>query len=129
MALTRLGTNAITALPAIDGSTLTGLAKEIGDGQTWSNETSNRSANTTYTNSTGQAIQIVIGVYFRHTNGNLGGNPTLTIDSTQLNHMWTTASGGTQNEFPFIAIVPAGSTYELEFTDSNASLQRWLELS
>jgi hypothetical protein len=49
----------------------------IGEGQSWSSVIGSRSANTTYTNSTGNPIQIVVQVFFKHLEATLGGNPTL----------------------------------------------------
>jgi len=100
----------------------------IGEGQSWSNVIGSRSANTTYTNSTGKPIEIVIGVFYKHLEG-LGGNPTLNIDGNNMVYVWSTASGGTQNRAPFIAIIPDESTYRINISGTaESAINYWWEL-
>ena len=105
-------------------------ASAIGEGQSWSSVIGSRSANTTYTNSTGKPIQIVIGVFYKHLSAALGGNPTLNIDGNNMVYYWSTASGGTQNRAPFIAIIPDQSTYRINIGGSaeSAIINYWWEL-
>ena len=111
--------------------TVTGAGSPaIGEGQSWSNVVGSRSANTTYTNSTGKPIQIVIGVFYKHLYASLGGNPTLNIDGNNMVYVWSTASGGTQNRSPFIAIIPDQSTYRININaNAESAINYWWELS
>ena len=119
----------LTANYAFTGTVTGAGSPAIGEGQSWSSVIGSRSANTTYTNSTGNPIQIVVQVFFKHLEATLGGNPTLNIDGNNLTYMWTTASGGTQNRFPFIAIIPDQSTYRININSgAQSSITYWWEL-
>ena len=65
-------------LPAIDGSSLTGIPN-LGVGQTWTNVLASRSAGVTYTNSTGKPI-VVMFSYIHH----VGANKTLIKKNLQI---------------------------------------------
>jgi len=81
----------------------------LGMGQTWQDVTASRAINTTYTNTTGRPIYIMI-----HTDGSLRN---IQIDG--INVAASSAGGGNlTNTF----IIPNGSTYRTDFFD------QWLEL-
>ena len=94
----------------------------LGAGQTWQNMTSSRAIGTTYTNSTGRTIMVIVSGTSGGTNGLWG----VTINSavTYYTPSAYTASVWTSCEF----IVPAGNTYALSQQGSNATLQNWSEL-
>lgn len=92
-------------------------ANAIGWGQTWQDVTSSRSLGTTYTNSTGRPIFIV--VTFRATVNN--ALATITVDGVRANA--AAINAGDQN---LTAIVPAGSTYATN--TGSLSLSYWSEL-
>jgi len=93
--------------------------KEIGVGQTWQDVTASRALGTTYTNTTGKPIEIIISIGITNTindkffnvNGVLIG--TMPGSTTNGNDIWT-------------FIVPNGATYSLG--GSNYSIVRWFEL-
>ena len=88
----------------------------IGWGQTWTNVTSSRALSTTYTNSTGKPIQIAVGLN--------GGAPDafsyqVIIDGN------TVISTGSDHGMTLTFIIPSGSTYRIQSSDSLGS---WWEL-
>lgn len=85
----------------------------IGTGQTWQNVTSSRKEGTTYTNTTGRSIAVLISA----TAGSSG--TSLTVGGVNICNI-----EGDSFSIVF-AIVPPGSTYRL---DINASLSHWAEL-
>ena len=92
--------------------------------QNWQDVLADRSVNTTYTNTTGRAIQIAITASSASSSGS--GTLEFFIDSNLIardsssSHSWTT------NIF---AIVPPGSTYRLDFSPGGSRLLRnWVEL-
>ena len=94
----------------------------IGVGQTWQSVTGSRAIGTTYTNSTGRTIVVIVS----GTGGGANGLWAVTINSavTYFTPSTYTASVWTACEF----IVPAGQTYALSNQGSNATLQNWSEL-
>jgi hypothetical protein len=102
------------ALPAIDGSALTGIPS-LGVGQTWQNLTASRSAGVTYTNTTGNPIQV-------SARANIG-QITLTIDSIPVELQ---TDGNLNNSTKVTGTVPNGDTYSV--TLSGGSLSYWAEL-
>jgi hypothetical protein len=97
---------------ALVGTNITGTANAfnagIGVNQTWTNLTGSRSANTTYTNSTGKPIQLSV----RNTN-----QVTITVNSLAIGFL-SSAAGSTMN-----AIIPNGGTYSYTGT-----IDSWFEL-
>ena len=91
----------------------------VGQNQTWTDVTSSRALNTTYTNNTGKPISVgVQGVSTSASPGIYG-----TVGGVNLYSTGGTASGQVIcNNF----IVPAGATYSA--TTVNLTLQRWVEL-
>ena len=94
----------------------------IGVGQTWQSVTGSRAIGTTYTNSTGRTIVVIVS----GTGGGANGLWAVTINSavTYFTPSTYTASVWTACEF----IVPSGQTYILTNQGSNATLQNWSEL-
>ncbi len=96
-----------------------GIAKSVTDsfetalfdlGQTYQDVTGSRSAGVTYTNNTGNAIEVLINI--------LGNNTTLTIDTLTTN---TIASNSDYTTIT--ATIPVGSTYQI-----SSGVQKWFEL-
>ena len=102
-----LGSGDITITSGI--SLATANTYDIGVGQTWQNVTASRVLGTTYTNSTGKPIMVVIYG---------GGASTFNINGTM---MFTTPSGSVY----LSVIVPNESTYMLS---TGGSFTRWVEL-
>jgi hypothetical protein len=122
----------ILQAPAVSGSTTitlpatTGTAaltnQVIGVGQTWQNVTASRAIGTTYTNSTGKPIEVIVACTGNGVNGlfgvTLNGVVTVYSPSTYSASVWTSMS----------FIVPDGNTYVLSQQGSNVTLQAWAEL-
>jgi len=94
-------------------------AAGVGVGQTWTNVTASRAFGTTYTNSTGAPITVVIAFAFP----TAGATGVLTVNGVaiqfgQVNSAYIQLASGT-------AIVPAGATYVFSAT---TTLNQWLEL-
>lgn len=94
----------------------------LGVGQTWQNVTSSRAIGTTYTNSTGRPIMVIVS----GTGGGANGLWGVTLNSaiSYYTPSTYTASVWTACEF----IVPAGNTYQLSQQGSSVTLQNWSEL-
>lgn len=108
------------ALPAIDGSALTGISG-IGVGQTWTNVTSSRSTGTTYTNSTGSPIFVSVSPT---PSGGLVG--TFNINGSAVAVAQNTPSGGGGGS-GFTFIIPNNDTYSVT-NNANFNVQYWWEL-
>jgi len=108
--------NGSNQLPAVSGALLTNLpASGVGIGQTWTNVTSSRSLGSTYTNSTGNPIMVIVTF-----SGALYGS-TLTIGGNTISSF---NSGSSGYQFPVTFIVPNSVTYSL----SGGSVGSWWEL-
>lgn len=118
--ISRGGTGQTTAANA--GSAL----GAIGVGQSWQNVTSSRAFGTTYTNSTGRPIMVMISSVFSV--AGVGNDVTFSIDGATLLRMQFNVPGGGGGEIPFTFIVPNGSTYSAALTAGNGTLGRWMEL-
>lgn len=98
-----------------------GIPQEIGYRQTWQDVTASRAVNTTYTNTTGRPIQVIVtaGVV-----GALNTEKTLTINGISLgawNH-----SGSTTLVYSSVTFtVPHNSTYSIGGT---GEINKWIEL-
>ena len=95
------GNLAVSAINGVDisASPVVTESKVIGVGQTWQDVTGSRVAGTTYTNSTGKPIQVVINGY---TTG-----LALTVSGVLIPNV--TANGTITNATS--AIIPNGATY------------------
>jgi len=124
------GTSPVTFIPtSVAGYVLTsaGLTggwvaaappTRIGSGQTWQDVTSSRSSGTTYTNSTGTAIQISIVIIATGSDqGSLVINGVTAVSSIV---------GATNATHQYSFIIPDENTYVLTLT--GGSVNRWLEL-
>jgi hypothetical protein len=97
--LTSNGTNWTSAAPAA-----------IGVGQTWQNVTGSRAAGTTYTNSTGKPIQIIISALANDANT---WYTYVYVDGVQVVFAYGGGGAGSYYYLPSSVIVPAGSTYSV----------------
>lgn len=89
-----------------------GIVEGVGQGQTWQNLTASRAANTTYTNSTGRTIGVMITSTGSTTNYSVNG--AIIATSAVVN-------GGNPNTF---FLVPPGATYGTGAAD----IVRWTEI-
>ena len=89
-----------------------------GSNQTWQNVTASRALSTTYTNSTGRPIFVIVGPA-----GNINQTITFTVSGVNAYSMPGSGSG---IGMPAAVVVPAGATYSCTF--SNGSLSLWTEL-
>jgi len=94
----------------------------IGVNQTW--QTPTRVAGTSYTNNTGRPIQVSI-ILNSTTSGDFGG--ILYVNGVELARQVNYATNAGYKT-TLTAIIPAGITYQMNFT-RNASLDYWRELS
>jgi hypothetical protein len=110
-----------STIQGVGGQALAALSS-IGYGQTWQNVTSSRAIGTTYTNSTGRPIMVIVSGTGVGANGLWGVSLNSAISyytpSTYTASVWTAC------EF----IVPAGNTYQLSQQGSSVTLQNWSEL-
>ena len=111
-----------TPLPVASGgigaTSLNGINVGIGVNQTWTNVLASRAVNTTYTNSTGKPIFVLITCS--------SGTTTITGTVDALTFNSGLGSGAYYNESTIYLIVPNGSTYK---TNSfGAGSQTWFEL-
>ena len=90
-------------------------------GQTWQNVQANRSANVAYTNTTGRAISVSISVYTLD-----GVITTLSVDGLVVARRSFQSASYTDATLQLTAIVPAGSSYALNTT--NSTINVWAEL-
>jgi hypothetical protein len=93
----------------------------IGVGQTWTNVTGSRATGTTYTNSTGKPIMVVVTPV---ASGGLIG--TFNISGSAVGVVQFTPSGGGGGS-PFFYIIPNGVTYSVT-NNSNFNINYWWEL-
>ena len=113
--------------PSSDNSTrvaTTAFVKSmaIGIGQTWQNLTGSRAFNTTYTNTTGRPIQVMISITIDVGSG--GSSSAFLIDGAPMCYL----QGDVVHQGPSLsAIIPAGSTYRLN-AGVNAGISAWSEL-
>ena len=113
------GTNTAT-LPVATGE----LSMLGGSGQTWTDVTASRAGGTTYTNSTGKPILVIITVT---QSAGFVLNYNITVSSVVLATVNVlTPSQATTAVIPTTFIVPNGSTYLLTIT--TGTLNKWVEL-
>jgi len=125
---TDVGTGSGTAVT----TTWTSAANNsIGVGQTWTDVrvTPGRASGTTYTNSTGKPIQVLIVYAMSGDRGGQNGNATVLINGISINPNFVITDGGGWSARQTISfIIPNGNTYS--FTNNNiyTSIASWLEL-
>jgi hypothetical protein len=121
-----LPTGVINSTNIVDATIVQGdLATSItpmGVGQTWQSLTASRAIGTTYTNSTGRTIMVIVS----GTGGGANGLWGVTLNSAISYYTPSTYSASVWTACEFI--VPAGNTYALSQQGSNATLQNWSEL-
>lgn len=124
------GTSALQAVaPGSSGNVLTSngttwtsaASQSIGYSQNWS--LPGRSANTTYTNSTGKPIQVAISTTINATLA----NPAVAIYVNGVLIMQSAGSSVSNQYTTYSFIVPNGQTYQCNL--NNASISIWAELS
>lgn len=103
---------------SVTNTELATAVKPLGVGQTWQDLTASRALSTTYTNSTGRPIQIVIGY-----TGAIA-TPTLIINGLSI-FCNTLPNAGYQGQINII--VPDGNTYRIN-PGGGESIVKWLEL-
>lgn len=95
-------------------------ASVIGYGQSWQDLTAARVASTTYTNSTGRAIQISV-----YPTASQNGTITITVGGVVVaTHTYNNQQAGAQ--YTATAIVPVGASYSVSIIGS--TIGKWLEL-
>ena len=110
-----LTSTAITqALTAAQGKLLNDQA--FGVGQTWQNVKSSRVLGTTYTNTTGKTIFVIVNL------ASASGNNLLVIDDVTIDDVDTAATAGDRISF----IVPVGSTYRIN-VGNGGTIRYWAE--
>lgn len=107
-AVSNIGSGGITA------NELATVVKPLGVGQTWQAVTGSRTSGTTYTNSTGKSIMVMVS------NNSVAGGSGYTVGGVNIGN-----TGSNSQYNPLITfLVPAGATYLV--TSTNITL--WAEL-
>ena len=121
----------LTSASSITSSQLTGDAVPIGVGQSYSDVTASRALNTTYTNSTGKPIFIIVTV--NGYNGTSASTIKFTVNGTDYAEEKSNEYYSPSNLTPSIVsiggIVPAGATYKITTGGQVSALLIWSELS
>lgn len=97
--------------------------QSLGFGQTWQNVGASRGFNTTYYNTTGRPIQVVVnaGLY-----GTSQSSNTLNVNGLAVSFMsQNTAGANTGIWVPLTAIIPPGGSYSLS---GSGTITSWFEL-
>jgi len=110
---------------SITSAKLTGDAVPIGVGQTWQNVTGSRAINTTYTNSTGKPIEVV--VVCKNTTANTPWRIILSINGAGTVY-YSAVPGGVNNGYflTATAVIPDNNTYSISLASANYNA--WWEL-
>jgi len=112
-----------STIQGVGGQALSAMSS-LGYGQTWQDVTASRASGTTYYNSTGKPITVLISV------ANSGGfvlNYTVTVAGTTLNNVRVdTSAQATTAYIPTTVVVPPGASYSITIT--TGTLNKWLEL-
>lgn len=90
-------------------------SQELGDGQTWQDVSSSRTVGTTYTNTTGRTISVMLSA-------NVNSMSEFFVDGTSI-----FVQDGSPGLSIITAIIPNGSTYSLG-ARTNTDGWKWLEL-
>ena len=105
------------------GTNITGTSNAlnagIGVNQTWTNVLASRAANTTYTNSTGKSIFVMVSL-----SSVSSSISSITINGTITSQI--TSNNGSSQIIPVSFIVPNGQTYAVVV--GVGSLNNWMEL-
>jgi hypothetical protein len=118
------------ALTQVSSGMLDSAVIPLGVGQTWTDLTASRALDTTYTNSTGRPISIVVTA-----NGYNGGSRSwvfLTVNGTNYGQIYTNDYYSASNLTPGVVmingIIPAGATYKITSGGSASTLLQWSEM-
>jgi len=122
-----LGTSGDTiAIPSgvtlANSGTATGMGGVGSADQSWSDVTSSRALGTTYTNSTGQPIQVIVSVTMDD-----GEVLEFRIDGVAMGSQFMLGGSPRRGQSAFI--VPNGNTYAAVNTSGTSTLVQWAELS
>ena len=121
-----LGTPSAIVLTNATG-TASSLNTGVGAGQSWTNVTSSRAFATTYTNSTGKPIEVLItGQVVSAPNGNNYGS--FSINGTVVGNFGVNAGNQSAILMPVSFIVPNGATYSAQIVTGLFGLVSWWEL-
>jgi hypothetical protein len=121
VATARLASGSASASTYLRGDQTWASISAFGSGQTWTNVTGSRATGTTYTNSTGKAIMVVVTPV---ASGSLIG--TFNIAGSGVGVVQFTPSGGGGGS-PFSYVIPDGVTYSVT-NNSNFNINYWWEL-
>lgn len=97
-----------------------GAANLLGMGQTWQNVTGSRALNTTYTNTTGRPIEVVVSLL------TTTSEDSLSVIVSGITILTGDLGGDVGEGGVFSFIVPSSSTYRL--TSTGNTLSNWAEL-
>lgn len=100
---------------------LQGRERALGDGQTYKDLTASRVANTTYTNSSGRSIEVIIT---RGSSSAAANTVKILVNGVEVHYL--SSSTGVTGSITFT--VPNGSTFRVE-TTGVAQIIKWAELS
>ena len=95
----------------------------IGDGQSWTDVTSSRSANTVYTNSTGRPILVSVGLEIVAGAATVNWFYVGSVIVAMIKN--TSAELATTTSF----IVPNGARYKHQYQSVSPTISNWSELS
>ena len=98
-------------------------AQPIGYGQVWTNMTASRAFATTYTNTTGRPIQLMVTTYSTNSNAVIQLNINGTLVYYPGNAISTNGTNGVVGP-----IIPNGATYSFTNNYLTSALQYWWEL-
>jgi hypothetical protein len=118
---TLTSTSTTQALTAAQGKFLNDQA--FGVGQTWQDVTASRALGTTYTNSTGKPIFVVVS-------GNPSGLPETLILTIGGVVVWDQTIDGENSDTNVVVsgVVPHNSAYAVSTNGNNTTISRWVEL-
>ena len=125
--------NLTGALPALDGSALTGLDSPIGVGQTWTLVSSSRAKDTEYQNTTGKPIFISVSFTSNFTHrgriqvSTSSGSGFFTIGEADGGDYYS-ATQTTTHYANLSTIIPNNVYYKFTGTDTSVTIQSWSEL-
>jgi hypothetical protein len=102
-------------------------ASSIGVGQTWQNVAGSRVAGTTYTNSTGNPIQVLVTPQV--SGNNTAGNATAEVSGLTVARMIANCNNASYTTAtPLSFIVPNGATYRIVLVGAPTTIIFWTEL-
>lgn len=105
---------------------LANVPSSLGVSQTWSDKIGSRSAGTSYQNTGGVPIQVIV----QH---GYGGNTTYFLEVSTDNSTWLVLASAMQTDstgFPLCsAVIPHNTYYRYRRTAGSGAISRWVELS